>query len=89
LLRASWDIAAALVDIPGLEGVLGDRHRIVANDWLAANTCALIARQREAIVKPEALSGGVLVTYDPGGGVVRDRCSDCIRERGARNASAL
>jgi hypothetical protein len=44
-MQASWDIAAALVDIPGLEGVLGDRHRIIANDWLAANTSALIARQ--------------------------------------------
>lgn len=44
-MHASWDIAAALVDIPGLEDVLGDRHRIIANDWLAANTSALIARQ--------------------------------------------
>jgi hypothetical protein len=43
-MQASWDIAAALVDIPGLEDVLGDRHRIIANDWLAANTSALVAR---------------------------------------------
>jgi len=44
-MQASWDIAAALVDIPGLEDVLGDRHRIIANDWLAADASALIARQ--------------------------------------------
>jgi hypothetical protein len=44
-MQASWDIAAALVDIPGLEDLLGDRHRIIANDWLAANTSALIAKQ--------------------------------------------
>jgi hypothetical protein len=43
-MQASWDIAAALVDVPGLEDLLGDRHRIIANDWLAANTSALIAR---------------------------------------------
>jgi len=44
-MQASWDIAAALIDIPGLEDLLGDRHRIIANDWLAADTSALIARQ--------------------------------------------
>lgn len=43
-MQAAWDIAAALVDIPGLEDLLGDRHRIIANDWLAANMSALVAR---------------------------------------------
>jgi hypothetical protein len=43
-MQASWDIAAALVDIPGLEDLLGDRHRIITNDWLAANMSVLIAR---------------------------------------------
>ncbi len=43
-MEASWEVAAALVDIPGLEDLLGDRHRIIANDWLAANQSALIAR---------------------------------------------
>ena len=43
-MQASWDIAAALIDIPGLEDLLGDRHRIITNDWLAANMSALIAR---------------------------------------------
>jgi hypothetical protein len=44
-MQASWDIAAALVDIPGLEDLLGDRHRIIANDWLAANMSTLVGRQ--------------------------------------------
>jgi hypothetical protein len=44
-MQASWDIAAALADIPGLEDLLGDRHRIIANDWLAANMSSLIGRQ--------------------------------------------
>jgi hypothetical protein len=43
-MRASWDIAAALVDITGLEDLLGERHRIIANDWLAADMSGLIAR---------------------------------------------
>ena len=43
-MQASWDIAAALVDITGLEDLLGERHRIIANDWLAADMSGLIAR---------------------------------------------
>jgi hypothetical protein len=43
-MQASWEVAAALVDIPGLEDLLGDRHRIIANDWLASNMSSLIAR---------------------------------------------
>ena len=43
-MQASWDIAATLVDIPGLEDLLGDRHRIIANDWLASDMSSLIAR---------------------------------------------
>jgi hypothetical protein len=43
-MGASWDAAAALVDVEGLEDVLGERHRIIANDWLAAEMSALVAR---------------------------------------------
>jgi hypothetical protein len=43
-MQASWDIAAALTDIEGLEDFLGDRHRIITNDWLAANMSALVSR---------------------------------------------
>ena len=43
-MQASWDIGIALADIEGLEDVLGDRHRIIANDWLAADMSALVAR---------------------------------------------
>ena len=43
-MQASWDIAAALAEIPGLEDLLGDRHRIIANDWLASDMSSLIAR---------------------------------------------
>jgi hypothetical protein len=35
-MRASWDLAASLIDIDGLAHLLGERHRIIANDWHAA-----------------------------------------------------
>ena len=40
-MQASWEVARALLDIPQLSGVLGDRHRIIANDWQAASMSAL------------------------------------------------
>jgi hypothetical protein len=43
-MQASWDLAAALVDIDELADVLGERHRIIANDWQAAAMNSLMAR---------------------------------------------
>lgn len=43
-MKASWDIAAALIEVKGLEDLLGDRHRIIANDWLASDMSSLVAR---------------------------------------------
>ncbi len=40
----SWQVAGALVQYPALADLLGERHRIIANDWLAANMQSLIAR---------------------------------------------
>jgi hypothetical protein len=43
-MQASWDIAASIVEIPDLAGSLGDRHRIITNDWQAATMCVLAGR---------------------------------------------
>jgi hypothetical protein len=43
-MQASWDVAAALVDIDELADVLGERHRIIANDWQAAGMNELTSR---------------------------------------------
>ena len=43
-MQASWDMARALVPIDGLADVLGERHRIIANDWQAAATTSLAGR---------------------------------------------
>ena len=43
-MQASWDVAAVLVTIPELADLLGERHRIIANDWQAAGMSALAAR---------------------------------------------
>lgn len=36
-MRASWDLAATLIEVEGLADLLGERHRIIANDWQAAH----------------------------------------------------
>lgn len=36
-MAASWDMAGALLDIDALAGLMGERHRIISNDWLAAH----------------------------------------------------
>jgi hypothetical protein len=43
-MQASWDIASAILDIEDLADLLGERHRIIANNWQAASTMALTAR---------------------------------------------
>jgi len=43
-MQASWDVAAALTCIDGLADVLGERHRIIANDWQAAGMALLTSR---------------------------------------------
>jgi hypothetical protein len=42
-MRASWDMATSLVAIDGLADVLGERHRIIANDWQAAQLNELMS----------------------------------------------
>ena len=42
-MQASWDMAAALIGIDGLADLLGERHRIIANDWQAAHMNTLMS----------------------------------------------
>jgi hypothetical protein len=43
-MQAAWDGAAAVLDVNGLADVLGERHRIITNDWLAAHMQSLIGQ---------------------------------------------
>jgi hypothetical protein len=43
-MSASWDMAASLGDVPPLAGLLGDQHRIIANDWQGAEMSSLAGR---------------------------------------------
>ncbi|HEX7521122.1 MAG TPA: hypothetical protein VF441_03585 [Acidimicrobiia bacterium] len=43
-MQASWDVAATLLDIEELADLLGERHRIIANDWQAAHMSTLTGR---------------------------------------------
>ena len=42
-MESSWSMAKALSH-PGLADLLGERHRIIANDWQAASLSSLIAQ---------------------------------------------
>jgi hypothetical protein len=43
-MASSWAVAATLLEIDGLADLLGERHRIIANDWQAAHHNEVCAR---------------------------------------------
>ena len=43
-MHSSWDVATVLIDIEDLADLLGERHRIIANNWQGAAVMSLIAR---------------------------------------------
>ena len=43
-MEKSWAVAGALVEYPELADLLGERHRIIANDWQAAADQSLVSR---------------------------------------------
>lgn len=47
---SSWETAEALLPLPQLAGLLGERHRIIANDWQAAGLSRLVAQLLERAV---------------------------------------
>ena len=49
-MQASWTVAEQLLQFPELADVLGERHRIIANDWQNANTATLISHHLDRAV---------------------------------------
>lgn len=43
-MESAWEAARTLLPAPGVATVLGERHRIIANNWEAASMSLLIAR---------------------------------------------
>jgi hypothetical protein len=43
-MENSWEAAINLIQIPTLEDVLGERHRIIINDWQAAYLSTLVSK---------------------------------------------
>ncbi|MFD9126611.1 hypothetical protein [Kitasatospora sp. NPDC059571] len=43
-MQASWESARALLDFPDFADLLGERHRIIVNDWQAAHLSDLAGR---------------------------------------------
>ena len=46
-MTSAWAVAAALLDIDGLADLLGERHRIIANNWQAAALMTLASHVLE------------------------------------------
>lgn len=44
-METSWAVVEKLLDYPELADLIGERHRIIANDWQAASLAKLIARE--------------------------------------------
>jgi len=49
-MEAAWGAAELLLDHPAVADLLGERHRIVANDWLAATQSRMAARHLQRSV---------------------------------------
>jgi hypothetical protein len=55
-MEASWSMAEALLDYPQLADLLGERHRIIGNNWQNAATAQLVARHlRRAVAVMERI----------------------------------
>lgn len=82
-MAASWNVAEAILGIPELAGSLGDRHRIIANDWQAASMSVLagqlLARALEILDR---------VDFSPAA-LRADLASDAIAPRRLYSASEL
>ena len=44
-METSWAVVEKLLEYPELADLIGERHRIIANDWQAALLASLIARE--------------------------------------------
>jgi hypothetical protein len=42
-MQNSWKVAAATLEVDDLADVMGERHRIISNDWLAAHMQSVVA----------------------------------------------
>ncbi len=55
-MEASWSVAEALLRYPELADLLGERHRIIADNWQNATTAQLVARYlRRAVTVMEQI----------------------------------
>jgi hypothetical protein len=92
-MEKSWTAVGSLADYPELADLLGERHRIVANDWQAANLQVLISRLiaraldllervdfAPAALREDLTSGRRSVAYLYSASELLDRAADLIVE---------
>jgi hypothetical protein len=46
-MQSSWTAAGAILEIAALDDLLGERHRIIANDWQAAGATVVVGKLLE------------------------------------------
>ena len=80
-MQSSWAVAAVLLDVDELADMLGERHRIIANNWQGASIMSLAARilQRAAELldhidfNPAAIRADIATSHASAGGCLRSR----------------
>ncbi|MCU7826496.1 hypothetical protein [Kitasatospora sp. DSM 101779] len=90
-MQASWDSARALLDLPDFADLLGERHRIIANDWQAAHHADLagLLLQRAADVLERVELGPAVLRADLAAGPVGPQRLYSAAELVARAADLL
>jgi hypothetical protein len=92
-METAWRMAEALLGYAELADLLGERHRIISNDWLNASLAGLIARHLDraatllgrvdfspAAVRADLADGRVSVRYLQSACELIDRAADLAAE---------
>jgi hypothetical protein len=90
-MQSSWDAATELLDLPALADLLGERHRIIANDWQAAAMATIVGRllQRAADILARVDLGPEAMRADLAGAGVAPRRLHSAAELITRAADLL
>jgi hypothetical protein len=92
-MQSAWAVVPALFDVDALADVLGERHRIIANDWQAASLMTLVGhvlgRAGElldhvdfapAAIRADLTAGGATVGHVRSSAEMIDRAADLLSD---------
>ncbi len=81
-MESSWVEAELLLDVPELADVLGERHRIIANDWQAALLSGLVAKLLRRAVETSSTGWCSIPRGPPKGSGRSQRLGEVAVQRG-------